>query len=121
MENNTEQIGIRTTLATKMQWEAVEGVTSSEKLENVLSAYTDVKNAPEGQIIDQSIELLDMLKVNLAKLGKTVNPVENNEIENNELREKLDFQIKKYKSLMEDYQKLVLELETQKSKNRKTL
>lgn len=119
MELNTEQIGIRTTKAIKMQFEAVEGSTSGEKLNNLLETYISLKNAPQGDIVANSIELLDMLKVNLAKLEKVVKPEEEEEQnetqkvanENEKLRNELELIKGKYNQLNKEYGNLILKLE----------
>lgn len=112
MELNTEQIGIRTTKADKFRFEAVEGATSHEKLNNLLEVYISLKNAPQGDIVANSIELLNMLKVNLASLEKVVKPEE--EVEQNEnekLRKELELIEGKYNQLNVEYRNLILKLE----------
>lgn len=116
MESNTEQIGIRTTLASKLQFESVEGATSSEKLNNLLEAYISLKNATRGNIIDQSKELLDRLKINLVALEKTGKPTEENmeeklRIENEELKKELELLRGKYHDLNKEYSDLFLRIE----------
>lgn len=116
MESNTEQIGIRTTLANKMQFESVEGATSGEKLQRLLEVYISLRNAPQSDIIDQSKELLDMLKVNLVALEKTVNQDKENEInklkiENEELKKEVEFLKGKYNQLNKEYSDLFLRIE----------
>lgn len=118
MELNTEQIGIRTTKADKFRFEAVEGATSGEKLNNLLETYISLKNDPQGEIVANSIELLDMLKVNLAKLENVVKPeeVEQNETqkvanENEKLRKELELIEGKYNQLNVEYRNLILKLE----------
>lgn len=118
MDSNNEQIGIRTTLANKIQFEAVEGSTSHEKLQRLLSTYIGVKNAPTGQIIENSVELLEMLKINLSKLEETVNPTEENEdevqkliSENEELKNELELIKGKYHNLNKEYSNLILKIE----------
>ena len=118
MENNTEQIGIRTTKATKVQFEAVGGSTSGEKLQRLLDVYISVKNLPEGQIIENSIELLDMLKVNLASIEKIVRPTCENKIdklraENETLKKELELIKGKYGQLNNEYSKLIMKMELQ--------
>ena len=116
MGNNVEQIGIRTTLADKMRFEAVEGTTSHEKLQRLLDTYIGVKNAPTGQIIENSIELLDMLKINLSKIEELVTPSEENleeqlRVENKELKKELELIKGKYHQLNKEYSNLILRLE----------
>ena len=116
MESNNEQIGIRTTLANKMRFESVEGATSAEKLNNLLEAYVSLKNAVGGDIIDQSKELLDMLKVNLASLEKTVNQDKENmeeklKSENEQLKNELELIRGKYHQLNKEYSNLILKIE----------
>lgn len=118
MDLNTEQIGIRTTKADKLRFESVEGSTSSEKLNSLLEAYISLKNIPQGDIVANSIELLDMLKLNLAKLEKSVEPEEDSETEvhklineNIKLKEELDFVKGKYHQLNKEYGNLVLRME----------
>lgn len=118
MGNNAEQIGIRTTLADKMRFEAVEGSTSHEKLQRLLDVYIGVKNAPTGQIIENSVELLEMLKINLSKIEETVNPTEENEdevqkliSENEELKNELELIKGKYHNLNKEYSNLILKIE----------
>ena len=116
MGNNIEQIGIRTTLADKMRFEAVEGTTSHEKLQRLLDTYIGVKNAPTGQIIENSIELLDMLKINLSKIEELVTPSEENleeqlRVENKELKKELELIKGKYHQLNKEYSNLILRLE----------
>lgn len=116
VESNTEQIGIRTTLASKLQFESVEGATSSEKLNNLLEAYISLKNATRGNIIDQSKELLDRLKINLVALEKTGKPTEENmeeklRIENEELKKELELLRGKYHDLNKEYSDLFLRIE----------
>ena len=118
MGNNVEQIGIRTTLADKMRFEAVEGTTSHEKLQRLLDTYIGVKNAPTGQIIENSVELLEMLKINLSKIEELVNPTEENEnevqnliSENEELKKELEMIKGKYHDLNQEYSNLILKLE----------
>ena len=118
MESNTEQIGIRTTLASKLQFESVEGATSGEKLQRLLDTYIGVENTPMGQIIENSVELLEMLKINLSKLEETVNPTEENEnevqkliSENEELKKELEMIKGKYHSLNREYSNLILKVE----------
>lgn len=115
METNNEQIGIRTTLANKMRFESVEGVTSSEKLNNLLEAYISLRNAPQGDIVANSKELLDMLKINLVALEKAIEPTENMEeklrIENEELKKELELIKGKYHNLNKEYGELILKIE----------
>lgn len=116
VETNNEQIGIRTTLANKMRFESVEGATSSEKLNNLLEAYVSLKNAVGGDIIDQSKELLDMLKVNLASLEKTANQDKENmeeklKSENEQLKNELELIRGKYHQLNKEYSNLILKIE----------
>lgn len=115
VETNNEQIGIRTTLANKMRFESVEGVTSSEKLNNLLEAYISLRNAPQGDIVANSKELLDMLKINLVALEKAIEPTENMEeklrIENEELKKELELIKGKYHNLNKEYGELILKIE----------
>lgn len=117
MGNNAEQIGIRTTLASKLQFESVEGATSGEKLQRLLDTYIGVKNAVGGDIVDNSIELLTMLKTNLVTLEKAIEPSSDelafNQLknENEELREEIEFLKGKYNQLNKEYSDLVLRLE----------
>lgn len=117
MESNNEQIGIRTTLANKMRFESVEGATSSEKLNNLLEAYISLRNAPQGDIVANSKELLDMLKINLVALEKAIEPINyETEItdlksENQQLKEELNLIKGKYHSLNREYSNLILKVE----------
>lgn len=118
MESNDEQIGIRTTLANKLQFESVEGATSGEKLQRLLDTYKGVENAVGGDIVENSVELLEMLKINLSKLEETVNPTEENEdevqkliSENEELKNELELIKGKYHNLNKEYSNLILNIE----------
>lgn len=112
MELNTEQIGIRTTKTIKSQFEAVEGATSNDKLKTLIEGYLRVKNALESEIIDQSVELLGMLKVNLGKLENVVNPNDNLlKDENEKLRKELELLNGKYDNLNKEYSSLIVKLE----------
>ena len=116
MGNNAEQIGIRTTLADKMRFEAVEGSTSNEKLQRLLDTYIGVKNAVGGDIVENSVELLEMLKINLSKIEELVTPSEENleeqlRVENKELKKELELIKGKYHQLNKEYRNLILRLE----------
>lgn len=57
-----------------MEFEGIEVATSHDKLNILIEGCLSLKNALEGEIIDQSVELLNILKVNLAKLENVVKP-----------------------------------------------
>lgn len=117
MENNNEQIGIRTTKADKLRFEAVEGSTSHEKLQRLLDTYIGVKNASTGQIIQNSVELLEMLKINLSQIEEIVKPEEKDaeinrlKLESEDLKKEIGLVKGKYHDLNREYSDLVLKVE----------
>lgn len=117
MENNNEQIGIRTTKADKIRFEAVEGSTSAEKLQRLLDTYIGVKNASTGQIVANSVELLEMLKINLSKIEEIVKPEEKDaeidrlKLKNEDLKKEIELVKGKYHDLNREYSDLVLKME----------
>ncbi|HBF6599542.1 TPA: hypothetical protein KO442_003755 [Clostridioides difficile] len=117
MENNNEQIGIRTTKADKLRFEAVEGSTSHEKLQRLLDTYIGVKNASTGQIIRNSVELLEMLKINLSQIEEIVKPEEKDaeinrlKLESEDLKKEIGLVKGKYHDLNREYSDLVLKME----------
>lgn len=112
------QISIRCSEKMKCDFEAVEGSKNGDKLQRLLDTYIGVKNAPTGQIAENSVELLEMLKINLSKLEETVNHTEENEdevqkliSENEELKNELELIKGKYHNLNKEYSNLILKIE----------
>lgn len=110
------QISIRCSEKMKCDFEAVEGSKNGDKLQRLLSTYKGVKNAVGGDIVENSIGLLELLKINLSRLEELVTPSEENleeqlKLENEELKEELQMIKGKYHNLNKEYSNLILRLE----------
>lgn len=112
------QISIRCSEKMKCDFEAVEGSKNGDKLQRLLSTYKGVENAVGGDIVENSIGLLELLKINLSKIEEIVNPTEENEnevqkliSENEELKKELEMIKGKYHNLNKEYSNLILRLE----------